>query len=106
MMIETKPRVLIDLQNLTAGEKNEMTKLGILSEANEITDTKFPELHYERPPIEKFAVHAPHTINEAYNYEKPSSFSPRIANELWQHQSAADIGHGQRKRRRQTGAYR
>jgi 2-iminobutanoate/2-iminopropanoate deaminase len=75
MMIETKPRVLIDLQNLTAGEKNEMTKLGILSEANEITDTKFPELHYERPPIEKFAVHAPHTINEAYNYEKPSSFS-------------------------------
>lgn len=74
-MIETKPRVLIDLNNLTNGEKIEMATLGILSDTNEITDYKYPEVHYERPPIAKHAVHAPHTINEAYNYEKPSSFS-------------------------------
>ena len=75
MMIETKTKVLIDLKNLTKGERVEMAKLGILSDTNEITDCEYPEIHYERPPIEKHAVHAPHTINEAYNYEKPSSFS-------------------------------
>ena len=74
-MIETKPRELIDLEKLTDGEKLEMAKLGILSDTNQITDFKYPEIHYERPPIAKHAVHAPHTINEAYNYEKPSSFS-------------------------------
>ncbi|NJN24649.1 MAG: hypothetical protein HC819_00940 [Cyclobacteriaceae bacterium] len=52
-----------------------MAKLGILSDTNDITDYKYPAVHAERPPIAKHAVHAPHTINEAYNYEKPSSFS-------------------------------
>jgi len=75
MMIETKSRVLIDLNNLTEGEKIEMAKLGILSDNNDITEIPYPEIHYERPPIEKFAVHAPNIINEAYNYDKPSSFS-------------------------------
>lgn len=74
-MIETKPRVLIDLEKLTNGERSEMVKLGILSDTNQITGYTYPEVHYERPPIPKHAVHAPHTINEAYNYEKPSSFS-------------------------------
>lgn len=74
-MIETKPRILIDLEKLTDGEKKEMYKLGILSDTDQIADYKYPEIHYERPPIEKHAVHAPHTINEAYDYQKPSSFS-------------------------------
>ena len=74
-MIETKPRILIDLEKLTDGEKKEMYKLGILSDTDQIADYKYPEIHYERPPIEKHAVHAPQTINEAYDYQKPSSFS-------------------------------
>lgn len=73
-MIETQ-RVLIDLNKLTDGEREEMMKLGILSETNNIKEYSYPSVHFERPPIEKFAVHAPHIINEAYNYQKPSSFS-------------------------------
>lgn len=73
-MIDTKPRVLIDLNKLTDGEREEMTRLGILSN-NKIADYTYPEIHYDRPPIAKHAVHAPQIINEAYNYQKPSSFS-------------------------------
>jgi enamine deaminase RidA (YjgF/YER057c/UK114 family) len=73
-MIETQ-KLLIDLENLTDGERDEMIKLGILSESNRVKAYKYPEVHLDRPPIEKFAVHAPNVINEAYNYKKPSSFS-------------------------------
>jgi len=68
-------QLLIDLTKLTAGERNEMLKLGILSDQNQISKYKYPAVHNERPPIEKFAVHAPQVINEAYNYKKPSSFT-------------------------------
>ena len=74
-MIETEQNVLINLENLTDGEREEMSKMGILSANNEITESRYPSLHYERPPIAKHAVHAPNVINEAFNYEKPSSFS-------------------------------
>ena len=70
-----KRKLLIDLNKLTEGEKIEMRKLGILSDANQITETIYPSIHEERPPIEKHVVHAPQTINEAYDYQKPSSFS-------------------------------
>jgi len=73
-MIETQ-KLLIDLENLSDGERDEMMKLGILSDSNRVKAYKYPEVHLERPPIEKFAVHAPQVINEAYNYQKPSSFS-------------------------------
>jgi enamine deaminase RidA (YjgF/YER057c/UK114 family) len=73
-MIETQ-KLLIDLENLSEGEKEEMIKLGILSDSNRIKAYKYPEVHLDRPPIEKFAVHAPNVINEAYDYKRPSSFS-------------------------------
>jgi len=73
-MIETQ-KLLIDLEKLSDGERDEMIKLGVLSESNRIKSYKYPEVHLERPPIEKFATHAPNVINEAYNYKKPSSFS-------------------------------
>ncbi len=73
-MIDTQ-KLLIDLDNLTDGEKEEMIKLGILSDTNRLKAYKYPEVHLDRPPIEKFAVHAPSVINEAYDYKKPSSFS-------------------------------
>jgi enamine deaminase RidA (YjgF/YER057c/UK114 family) len=71
----TEQKLLIDLNNLTEGERLEMSKLGILSQESRITLTVFPEIHKNRPPIEKHVTHAPHVINEAYNYQKPSSFS-------------------------------
>ncbi len=82
--IETKyeKQVLIDLAKLTDGEKLEMRKLGLLSDDNTIIESIYPSLHNNRPPIEKHVVHAPHTINEAYNYEKPSSFSRALRLDL------------------------
>jgi len=68
-------QLMIDLSNLTDGERLEMKKLGILSEENKIIRSVYPTLHNDRPPIEKHMVHAPKVINEAYNYQKPSSFS-------------------------------
>lgn len=70
-----KPQILIDLSKLSEGERAEMQKLGILTDMNEIAGYKFPEIHKDRPPVEKVSVHAPQIINEAYNYQKPSSFS-------------------------------
>jgi enamine deaminase RidA (YjgF/YER057c/UK114 family) len=66
---------LIDLTKLTEGERIEMKKLGILSENNLVYEYSYPAVHKDRPPIEKFSVHAPHVINEAYDYQKPSSFT-------------------------------
>jgi 2-iminobutanoate/2-iminopropanoate deaminase len=73
---------LIDISKLTEGERIEMKQLGMLTDDSRICDYKFPSIHAERPPIEKFAVHAPQVLNEAYNYQKPSSFSRALRLEL------------------------
>lgn len=68
-------QLLIDLSKLTDGERIEMKKLGILSGDNNFKPYIYPAIHKGRPPIEKHVVHAPQVINEAYDYQKPSSFS-------------------------------
>jgi enamine deaminase RidA (YjgF/YER057c/UK114 family) len=73
--IMEEKQLLIDLSKLTDGERVEMKKLGILSDENKINGYVYPSLHIKRPPIEKHVVHAPQVINEAYDYQKPSSFS-------------------------------
>jgi enamine deaminase RidA (YjgF/YER057c/UK114 family) len=78
----SKTKVLIDLNNVTPAEREEMFKLGILAESGRISEYHYPELHEGRPPIHKEAVHAPHIINEAYNYQKPSSFSRALKLDL------------------------
>ena len=70
------------MNKLTDAEKIEMKKLGILSDDNNISESVYPSIHAERPPIEKHVVHAPHVINEAYNYQKPSSFSRALRLDL------------------------
>jgi enamine deaminase RidA (YjgF/YER057c/UK114 family) len=75
-------KLIIDLAKLTDGERIEMKKLGILSEANTIIDSVYPTLHEQRPPIQKHVTHAPHVINEAYDYQKPSSFSRALRLDL------------------------
>jgi len=74
-MIDSTSKVLINLDKLTDGEREEMKRMGILTSSNQISEYEYPEIHYDRPPMEKFAVHAPQIINEAYDYKKPSSFS-------------------------------
>ena len=75
-------QILIDLSELTDGEKMEMRKLGILNANNQMTETIIPEIHLIRPPVEKHAVHAPQVINEAYEYKRPSSFSRALKLDL------------------------
>lgn len=75
-------QLLIDLSILTDGERIEMKKLGILSEENQLRESIYPSIHTKRPPIEKHVVHAPQVINEAYNYQKPSSFSRALRLDL------------------------
>lgn len=70
-----KDKLPVDLTKLTEGERIEMKKLGILSENNLINNYNYPAIHEARPPVEKFAVHAPQVINEAYDYTRPSSFT-------------------------------
>jgi len=80
--IELNNKILIDLNKLTDGEKIEMKKLGILSDENRISKSVFPAVHNERPPIEKHVVSAPHVLNEACDYQKPSSFSRALRLDL------------------------
>jgi 2-iminobutanoate/2-iminopropanoate deaminase len=75
-------KILIDLAKLTDGEKAEMQKLGILTEVGKMADYKYPSIHEKRPPVEKVAVHVPQVLNEAYHYQKPSSFSRALKLEL------------------------
>lgn len=70
---------IIDTANLSEGERKEMAALEILSAAGEVKPYVRPVVHLERPPLEKWAVHAPEIINEAYSYCKPSSFSRALA---------------------------
>jgi 2-iminobutanoate/2-iminopropanoate deaminase len=75
-------KLLIDLSKLTDGERVEMKKLGILTVDDKYADFEYPAMHSERPPIEKHVVHAPQVLNEAYNYQKPSSFSRALRLDL------------------------
>jgi 2-iminobutanoate/2-iminopropanoate deaminase len=68
-------KFLVNLSKLTDGEKTEMKKLGILSDDSQLLEFVNPQIHINRPPIEKHVVHIPKVLNEAYNYQKPSSFS-------------------------------
>jgi 2-iminobutanoate/2-iminopropanoate deaminase len=75
-------KILIDLSKLTEGERTEMKKLGMLNDRNQVRNSIYPTVHKDRPPIEKFSVHAPQVINEAYDYLRPSSFSRALKLEL------------------------
>jgi len=75
-------KFLVNLSKLTDGEKTEMKKLGILSNENQLLEFVYPPVHNNRPPIEKHVVHVPQVLNEAYNYQKPSSFSRALRLDL------------------------
>ncbi len=66
----------IDFERLSEGARDEMTKLGILSEQGRVREYVRPPVQPDRlPAIDKRAMHAPDVLNEAFHYAKPSSFS-------------------------------
>jgi enamine deaminase RidA (YjgF/YER057c/UK114 family) len=73
-MLETE-KMLLNIHNLSDGEREELIKLRVLSDEDFI----MPYIHEKRSADElsiiKRAIHAPDVLNEAYNYKRPSSFS-------------------------------
>jgi 2-iminobutanoate/2-iminopropanoate deaminase len=68
--------LLINMDRLTEGERDELTKLGILSANGSIQEYGHPGSVSDRGgSIRKRAIHAPDVLNEAFHYAKPSSFS-------------------------------
>ena len=67
---------LIELDCLTEGERDELTKLGLLSTDGQPREYEYPAIAMQRGgAIRKRAVRAPDVLNEAFHYAKPSSFS-------------------------------
>ncbi len=77
--------LLIDLKKLTDGERIEMKKFGIISEDIKLQEYSYPSIHSDRPPILKHAVQVPDVLNEAYNYQKLSSFSRALRLNFGEH---------------------
>jgi len=77
MLMTKEPQKLIrlDVKGISNAEKSELHKLGLLNGDQELEPFVFPENLKNKRLVEKHAVHAAHTLNEAYNYQKPSSFS-------------------------------
>ncbi|UCH61993.1 MAG: hypothetical protein JSU77_09295 [Fidelibacterota bacterium] len=72
---------LIDATLLSEGERDELIRLGILSEEGLIQSA--PIHPTERSIIQKQAVQAPEVLNDAFDYSPiPSSFSRGLAFEL------------------------
>ena len=68
--------LLIDLERLSEGEKEELVKLGIISaKADQILPSPALPSSQGETSIRKRAIHAPQVLNEAYHYARPSSFS-------------------------------
>lgn len=61
------------LDPVTNGEREEMTRLGVITEDGSRLEA--PGHPAERPPVPRKKVSAPGVLNEAFDYEKPSSFS-------------------------------
>ncbi len=66
----------INLDCLTEGEREEMTKLGVLSADGLLQEFELPDFASDPAgAIRKRAISAPDVLNEAFHYAKPSSFS-------------------------------
>jgi len=76
---QTTQGLPVDVTRLSQGEREEMTRLGVLSGEGQVQPYVPPPLYPERPPIEKRAVSAAAVLNEAYDYSRPSSFSRALS---------------------------
>ena len=72
----------LDLEDLSQGERKELTALGVLSALGEVqlSPKVLPRKGFTS--VEKRSIHAPGVLNEAYDYDKPSSFSRGLCLDL------------------------
>ena len=63
------------------GEREELVKLGLLSERGEVRPHA-PERLTRPPSVPRRATSVPDVLNEAYNYARPSSFSRALSFEV------------------------
>jgi len=72
---ESNRKITLDVTVMSEAEKSELKHLGLLDADLNTKSFVIPEYAEGMSPVEKNAVHAVHTLNEAYDYQKPSSFS-------------------------------
>ncbi len=79
---EVKTDVKSKNGKMSDGEFEELQKLGIVDNNHHEKQFVFPNYAKDRKLVEKRAVHAAASLNEAYDYEKPSSFSRALCMEF------------------------
>ncbi len=72
---ESNSVITLDVATMSEAEKSELKKLGLLDAGLNTKSFVRPEYAEGMMPVEKNAVSAANTLNEAYDYQKPSSFS-------------------------------
>jgi 2-iminobutanoate/2-iminopropanoate deaminase len=70
-----EPVLDIEMAQLSDGERQELVNLGALSQDGTLLPHALPQHLAVRPPVARKAVSSPAVLNEAYRYERPSSFS-------------------------------
>jgi enamine deaminase RidA (YjgF/YER057c/UK114 family) len=78
----TAPALEVDVAALSEGEREELVKLGAIS-GDGMPLSYVPPSHAQlRTPLEKTAISASSVLNEAYAYDRPSSFSRALSFEV------------------------
>ena len=76
------PTLDVDLAALTEGEREELVELGAVSGDGTPLSYILPHHAQRGTPLARHAVSAPSVLNEAYAYERPSSFSRALSFEI------------------------
>lgn len=75
--------LIMDVDKLSTGERDELIKFGILSDEKEIQTYTLPKYYYDRESVRKHEVHVQETLSEASEYfPRPSSFSRALCLEI------------------------
>jgi enamine deaminase RidA (YjgF/YER057c/UK114 family) len=73
------PTLDIDVAAISAGEREELIRLGAISDDGLPRPYEPPAAVEARLPLAKQAISAPSVLNEAYAYDRPSSFSRALS---------------------------
>jgi enamine deaminase RidA (YjgF/YER057c/UK114 family) len=73
------PALDIDVAALSAGEREELIRLGAISDDGLPRPYELFAGDEGRPTLPKHAISAPSVLNEAYAYDRPSSFSRALS---------------------------
>jgi enamine deaminase RidA (YjgF/YER057c/UK114 family) len=78
-MQRAQPVLTIDVAALSTGERAELVKLGALSGEGSLLPYVMPAHAQRRASVPRQAVSAPGVLNEAYDYDRPSSFTRALS---------------------------